>query len=590
MLAIIVCFGAFLRLFHLGDWLHFELDQARDIKVIHAAIANGPGELPLLGPRAGGTFLRLGPGFYYLEYIGALVFGDDPRGMAMPIAALSTLSIGVFFFLMRRFFETRWALCLTTLFAVSPFLVLYGRFAWNPNPLPFFMMVGAYALLRSVDGEEPCRGRWLAASAMAFSFATHLHFLAFVSIPIIVFVFLAIKRAKFSARTWMAAIAVALVLYVPVAMNEYATGGANAKEFVASVVGKSEQSEHTLTEKLVRTVTNHAAGYWVILTGYEESAMGQFLDRGGVNFELKCDDDCHRHLLSASMAMGVLLAGVVLLVWYWRKETLPRRKDFLLLSGLWFWVCFALSIPLSYDFAPRFFLLTASFPFLFIGLIALCIRECAMAAVGERKFRVWIGSVLGVLLAVGILFSSLFSTIGRLNELRWASTREFKTPPDRILKEKARVTLETQLHSIDFMLNAYEKNHGTVFVFAEPEHKRALKYLLSARLPSDLIGSGEKAYTASNYFAVFRTDSNHVNRLKKYEMAFSVGEKKSFGALTIFRLFPKPEVAIDDRPEENGRSVDVFSTEGFAKRYTWNEWFSHREPSLIDDETDDEAL
>ena len=68
-LALIIALGFFLRSYHFTDWLHFELDQARDARVVDAALEGGPGELPLLGPKAGGTFLRLGPAFYYLQYL-----------------------------------------------------------------------------------------------------------------------------------------------------------------------------------------------------------------------------------------------------------------------------------------------------------------------------------------------------------------------------------------------------------------------------------------------------------------------------------------------------------------------------------------
>ena len=70
--------GAFLRFYHFADWLHFELDQSRDAKVIDLAIKEGPGALPLLGPKAAGSFLRLGPAFYYFKYLSALAFGNTP--------------------------------------------------------------------------------------------------------------------------------------------------------------------------------------------------------------------------------------------------------------------------------------------------------------------------------------------------------------------------------------------------------------------------------------------------------------------------------------------------------------------------------
>ncbi|MEK7181743.1 MAG: glycosyltransferase family 39 protein, partial [Patescibacteria group bacterium] len=142
---LIVAFGFSLRAYHFSDWLHFELDQARDARVIDAALSGGPGELTLLGPKAGGTFLRLAPGFYYLQYVSGIIFGGTPSGIAMVVLILSVLSIPLFYFLSRRFFSEWISLGLTLLFAASPFMVMYGRFAWNPNLIPFFTLLGFYA-------------------------------------------------------------------------------------------------------------------------------------------------------------------------------------------------------------------------------------------------------------------------------------------------------------------------------------------------------------------------------------------------------------------------------------------------------------
>jgi hypothetical protein len=80
-LLIITLVGFGLRIYRHSDFLHFELDQSRDAMVISEAIEKGPGELPLLGPRAAGTMLRLGPAFYYFEYLSALIFGNTPAAM-----------------------------------------------------------------------------------------------------------------------------------------------------------------------------------------------------------------------------------------------------------------------------------------------------------------------------------------------------------------------------------------------------------------------------------------------------------------------------------------------------------------------------
>ena len=224
LLAILVL-GGFLRTHHFTDWLHFELDQSRDARVVDHAVTGGPGELTLLGMKAGGTSLRLGPGFYYAEYLSALVFSETPSGMAAFIPILSVASIALLYLFARRLFGTLISLGLALLFSVSAFLVMYGRFAWNPNPIPFFSLLGFYALLRSVTPGSRHPGRWFVLSAFSIGFATHLHFLAFVALPAVAFVFLAIRRPRFSWKAWAGAVAAFLVFYIPVILNEVETNG-----------------------------------------------------------------------------------------------------------------------------------------------------------------------------------------------------------------------------------------------------------------------------------------------------------------------------------------------------------------------------
>jgi hypothetical protein len=130
----IIALGIFFRTYHFSDWLLFEIDQTYDTRIISPAIENGIENLPLLGPTAGGgRALRLGPAFYYIEYIGASIFGDTPVGHALPVLILSILSIPLFYLFIRRYFNTRVSLALLAIFSISAYLVLYGRFSWSPN-------------------------------------------------------------------------------------------------------------------------------------------------------------------------------------------------------------------------------------------------------------------------------------------------------------------------------------------------------------------------------------------------------------------------------------------------------------------------
>ena len=88
-------------------------------------------DFPLLGPKAGGTKFNLGPAFYYMEYLSALIFGNNPAGIATFIVILSILSIPLFYYFFRFFFQRNICLILTFLYAISFYAIKYSKFAFR---------------------------------------------------------------------------------------------------------------------------------------------------------------------------------------------------------------------------------------------------------------------------------------------------------------------------------------------------------------------------------------------------------------------------------------------------------------------------
>jgi len=560
-LVVIIGLGLFLRSYHFSDWLHFELDQARDARVVDDGLRGDVFDLPLLGPKAGGTSLRLAPGFYYLEYGSALVFGETPAGMAAFVMMLSVLAIPLFYAFVRRYFPTKLALGLALLFAVSEYLVMYGRFAWNPNLIPFFVLLGCYALLRSVDHEEPRRGRWFVFSVFAFALATQFHFLAFVALPVILAAFLIIRRPKLSWKAWAGALAVVCILYLPLALNEAATGGTNTRAFFEAVTGKSTKSEHSLAEKALRDASVHALNGLVVTTGFEGGTFPAITLEGGLAW--KCDARCDAGKWSGITATLLLGWSLLALAWFWWKEPERRKSDFLLLSGIWFSVTFALFLPLAYDIVPRFFLLSAPLFFILIGLIVLSVKKLF----GGRK----IGEQIAMI-AIGLLAASnLSSLLVRFDEIARSTTEAVDSPPDRILKERIRVPLAQQNAIIDFLGQRSRETGYPVYMWSEPQHRRALKYLMERRGIENAVLGYDGIYREGVYYLILRAQSDLEDALQKYRVSYTVGETTSFGTLVAIELVPKPEAIIGERPDP---SVPKPPEIKVSPRYTWREFFS----------------
>ncbi len=580
-LGAVVCLGFFLRSYHFGEWLHFELDQARDARVIDAALEGSAADLPLLGPKAAGTFLRLGPFFYIFQYVSGLIFGANPVGYALGVMVLSVASIGVFFFLVRRFFTDHLALGLSAIFSVSLFFVLYGRFAWNPNPLPFFILSGLYAILRSVDTHESRRGVWFVVAVTAFALASQLHFLAFLSLPVLLGSFLLLRRPRYSWKAWCMALGIVMLLYFPVVLNDIETGGKNVEQFLLAITKKSSQEDHSILEKLMRDVSEHGLASLVIVTGFEGGTFPTFRWENGVLASI-CLDRCDEGKWYGLAALCILALGLSAFVSLWWKERERTKADFLLLTGLWFVVTFTLFLPLSYNIAPRFFLLSGPFFLIVLGALLLVI---------ERTFsRHRLGAMLSggvILLLIGL---NVFFVGQRFEELADAGTRVVVSAPDRVLKERIRVTMEQQIAIVEFLEARSLETGFPIYMGSEPQHRRALKYLLERRgFPSFALGlSG--IYRQSVSFLILRTQSDHEDALEKYRAAYTVGPATSFGTLIVFELFPKPEAIEGEREVVTAGGSDSLA----PPRYTWREWFMRqgwgpeaKRPGDILDESDE---
>lgn len=578
VLILVIAVGTFLRFYHFSDWLHFELDQSRDARVVDDALSGGPGELTLLGMKAGGTSLRLGPGFYYLEYLSGLVFGPDPIGMAMFVPILSVFSIVLFFLFARRYFSKWLSIGLSFLFSVSAFLTMYGRFAWNPNPIPFFALLGFYSMLRSVETDGRYRGRWLVVAAFSIGFATHLHFLAFLALPAIAVSFLFIRRPRFPFRVWLVAGFAASVLYLPVVLNEFSTGAANSEAFISAVTEKSTKEDHSLAAKLVRNVIEHGQGFLVVSSGYEWGDFFEFRNVG-TGIETVCDAGCRNGWPYVAGSMAVFFLGSLSLLGLWWKEHDRRRADLLLLSLLWLLIPFFLYLPLAYGFAPRFFLVTAPVPFLLLGFLSE-----AAGRIFPWKKAVLAGTAIGIVI---LSASNLYYLFHRFDQLERAPHESVLSPADRILKEKARVTYEQQSAIVGYLGAEADRTGYPVYMHSEPQHRRALKYMLErAGVRNDVLGLAG-IYEEGIYVLILRSRSDLHDGMKKYLVQYDVVGTRAFGTLTMIEFRPKPE-AVQAERQTFRDDVPVADNLDAFPRYTWREWWERRNDSSNDtDEGED---
>lgn len=372
VLAIITVLAASIRLYYFSDWLLFSMDQARDAFLASDAFQQGPAQLPLLGPRAAGTYLRLGPVFYYFQYFSAMIFGsNEPEIFAYPDVFFAILSVPLFYFFLRLYFNKTVSLLSTSIYAFSFLAIQYSRFSWNPNSIPFWILVCFYGLVR-ISTEENWRkkprttssfnedispkktnkfGRffvvrgkylWIAASAIGFGVVTQLHFLAFLSVSLIVVAY-AIWSKTYKSFGWrgiLLFIGIVLVFYVPMIASEIKTSGDNVGQFLWALGNKPAES--SMLSNIKNNILAHGRAYFLFLTSYQSRTVTPSQTAGLI-----------------LIAGGLMMAFLKLIT-----EKDLAKKSFLKLFFVWFAVMFLILVPFALQLKPRFFFVAFFIPFI----------------------------------------------------------------------------------------------------------------------------------------------------------------------------------------------------------------------------------
>ncbi|MCL4364297.1 glycosyltransferase family 39 protein, partial [Patescibacteria group bacterium] len=160
----------FLRIFQLDHFISYHQDQVRDLFYVKQHFEQG--KLILLGPKASVGNFFLPPFWYYLMSI-AYVFSKSPLAPAALTAILSSFGTVIIFVFVKDFFDEKMAFPAAILYAVSPLSIEYSRFAWNPNPIPFFVLLTFFFLYRFLFKKDKSSFYWGTVSA---NLAFQLHY------------------------------------------------------------------------------------------------------------------------------------------------------------------------------------------------------------------------------------------------------------------------------------------------------------------------------------------------------------------------------------------------------------------------------
>jgi len=577
----IIVFAAFaVRFYNFHDWQYFKMDQGRDAQLIGHAIKDGPSALPLLGPRAGATavdngFLRLGPAYYYFQYLSGVIFDStDPEVFAYPDLFFSILAIILLYFFVRLYFVQHISLLITAMYAFSFIIIEYSRFAWNPNPLQFFVILVFLALIKSLNAENNrAKLGWLALWALALAIGSQLHFFGFFVLVGVSGLFILIRSEfwkkerrtallsldflkKFAIRA-LVFVAVFSFIYTPVIISDVMKKGENAQNFVQAL--SSKPSDKPFFNKVGNNFIENTKYYCLITTSF--CNVGKLEDSR----------------IPAGFTIALFVCAFFLAIRAMRKEHAGTRRDFLTLLFIWIVVFFILTIPVSFQLRPRFFILVFAVPFILIGLIFDFFQE---------KFP-----SKAMYLTVG-LFAIVFGanvtgTLAWFGEQKNSQIKDTDIERTLILKNKDGVT-RGQLQAVADYMYAQRKGKNTIYYYVKSEHLQPIRYLLNQKNDQTLkfatFSSTPNTDPDAQFFIIIPSHKDLFSMQDEFGIKFEKVSMEDAGQINAYEIFFPNRITSLDFKER--------ASDGSNDRLFWKDVFGVRNnietQNVIDDSSSDD--
>lgn len=175
----LILLTAFLRLYRIDEYMTYLGDEGRDSLVVKKILVEY--DFPLLGAPTSVGNMYNGPLYYYMMAFAMAFYWMSPVAAASMVAIVGTAAVGLVYYLARSWFGKVAAMISAILYSISPVNIIYSRSSWNPNPAPFFALIGIFGIYKSRTTKNYL---WFTLTGVALAFAIQMHLLALILIPI----------------------------------------------------------------------------------------------------------------------------------------------------------------------------------------------------------------------------------------------------------------------------------------------------------------------------------------------------------------------------------------------------------------------
>jgi hypothetical protein len=197
-------------------------DQGRDVVIVSNFLKQA--DLFFIGPQTSIGNMYLGPYYYYLFVApGLLLANFDPIGPAVVVALVGVLTTYLIYRFSFFWFNAKVAIISAYLFAISPVVIKYTSFSWNPNVMPLFSLLYFYFLTKSQ----------LVLATLAFIMALNSHYLALALLPLgLIILFFNRQKSSLSFKSFLVPLFIFLLSLIPQILFDLKHHGQNINALI----------------------------------------------------------------------------------------------------------------------------------------------------------------------------------------------------------------------------------------------------------------------------------------------------------------------------------------------------------------------
>jgi hypothetical protein len=408
-------------------------------------------------------------------------------------------------------------------FAWSYVFTQFGRFAWNPNSIPFWGLLLLTSVVKtSLEKNRKKAGWWLVLAGFSFGVVSQLHFVAFLGYPIAILVFWAFSHpVGVKMRYWFFSVLTFLLVNLPIILYEL-KGGENLRNFFSTL------SEKSVVEK----------GYLEILF-----KMNEYLQLYLALFVTSLNHKEIPFLVEIGMTCFVVAVVIGLLLWRNKKgkpcEMISSQQKMFL----------KLVIALLAGFLPVYLVLAHEinnirywFPIFIIPFVGLGLILKVLFCLGAKFHKAFSWFAIGVVLMLLVLnFSAIWKWYASLDQQREVDVG-FRKWTSKTFKQEDLETAQNQKRIAHSIVQDAERRKNGICLKSPSVFTTVYKYfILSSGYDGYFKKKGvdtEKKYVTHKnickLYLIDKTTKSEKRLLEQLEGNFTLQKIDSTGTFSVW--------------------------------------------------------